>query len=268
MIYDDALKIFRESRTPCGLYARERWLGEGGSSRFRKDFEKTVSDLKEGQWVDGSWKGSILETVRRLFGLHVTVRDECHEAERGLDWLRSASGRISKIYQLDNNATIDASSLRGLPFVKGEASRFALGAWLFLSTIFGRSEDPDVIATYSMFERMGARDIESWGGMASMSNILRAFVVHPTYSRKRAVSAAVKKLERLQLKDGTWPRPIPFFHTINALSHLEGRQAVYISGKAFSYADTHRNKDGTWGASDREWKTFLIVHAMKRRGML
>lgn len=268
MVDYNPLEIFRESRTPCGLYARQRWLGEGGAKSFREDFEKTVSELKGGQGIDGSWKGSIIETVRRLFGLHLTVRDACPEAERGLDWLKSATGKISKSSQLDHEPTIDASSLKGLPFVKGEASRLALGAWLFLSTIFGRAEDPEVLTTYSMFERLGTRDIETWGGMASISNIMRAFVVHPLYSRKRAVSAAVKKLAVLQRQDGSWPRPIPLFHTINALCHLEGRRAAHIAEKALAYAGAHRNKDGTCGTSDREWKTFLVVHAMKRKGML
>lgn len=38
--------------------------------------------------------------------------------------------------------------------------------------------------------------------------------------------------------------------------------------KAFSLLVHTQNEDGTWGDIEREWNTFLVVHAMKNKKML
>ena len=62
----DPLAVFRESKTPTGLYARKRWLEESSRS-WKTGFQETVEFLKAGQDRDGSWNHSVLETVKRLF---------------------------------------------------------------------------------------------------------------------------------------------------------------------------------------------------------
>jgi hypothetical protein len=29
-----------------------------------------------------------------------------------------------------------------------------------------------------------------------------------------------------------------------------------------------QNHDGTWGSTDKEWQTFLVIHALRNKGIL
>ena len=69
-------QIFKASKTPAGLYARQKWLDEAVTARWQEDFHETVLSLLYGQSDDGSWHQSPLESVRRLFGLHLTLRKQ------------------------------------------------------------------------------------------------------------------------------------------------------------------------------------------------
>ena len=42
----DPYRIFHGSRTPMGLYARQKWLQEASNDRWRSDFDATVSELR------------------------------------------------------------------------------------------------------------------------------------------------------------------------------------------------------------------------------
>ena len=69
----DPYQVFRFSKTPAGLYARQKWLGEAETDQWKIDFKETVADLMADQLPDGSWSRSTIETIKRLFGLHLTV---------------------------------------------------------------------------------------------------------------------------------------------------------------------------------------------------
>ena len=77
----------RSSRTPVGLYVRQKWIGEQKDSRWKSDFDATVDLLLAGQSADGSWNHSLITTIRRLFGLHLTVRNPIEPINKALDWL-------------------------------------------------------------------------------------------------------------------------------------------------------------------------------------
>lgn len=62
--------IFRSSRTPPGLYARQKWLQEASSPRWKAGFDATVSGLFRRQSNGGLLFGSPIETIHHLFGLH------------------------------------------------------------------------------------------------------------------------------------------------------------------------------------------------------
>jgi hypothetical protein len=83
----DPYQIFKSSKTPAGLYARQKWLDEKSTPSWQADFEQTVRQLWREQLPNGSWKNSEIETVRRLFGLHLTVRHETEHIAKALDWL-------------------------------------------------------------------------------------------------------------------------------------------------------------------------------------
>jgi hypothetical protein len=38
--------------------------------------------------------------------------------------------------------------------------------------------------------------------------------------------------------------------------------------KAFAYLIKSQNEDGTWGAMEQEWNTFLAVHALRNKSLL
>jgi hypothetical protein len=59
---------------------------------------------------------------------------------------------------------------------------------------------------------------------------------------------------------------VPFYQTVNALAHLDSEDADVQLKKAFKHLSRTQNLDGTWGRSQKEWKTFLVVHAMRRKG--
>ncbi len=43
------LQIFKASKTPAGLYARQKWLDESGTVKWQDDFHKTLHALMSGQ---------------------------------------------------------------------------------------------------------------------------------------------------------------------------------------------------------------------------
>jgi len=141
------------------------------------------------------------------------------------------------------------------------------GATLFLSSIFGRENDTDVLGAYEQLAKNLNED-GRWGGWSSSSNILRAFVVHPLYSQSPETEKAVQALGRVQDASGKWPGRIPFFQTVNALAHLDSADADRQLTRAFKHISRTQNADGTWGRSDREWKTFLTIHTLKNKAKL
>jgi hypothetical protein len=263
----DPLAVFSESKTPPGLYARKRWLGES-SRAWKTGFQETVEFLKAGQDRDGSWNQSLLETVKRLFGLHLTVRDSDEAIHHGLDWLLEEARRVFTKRGSSPGEPITNITLQGLPFTEGHGAFFLWGATLFLSTIFGRQKDLHIISLYKRLEDMGKAGRGRWCNWSCSNNILRAFVVHPEYAKGESVALAVKALSSAQEPTGRWPRSIPFYQTLNALAHLSSREANAQIEKAFEWLYTTQNRDGTWGRSDREWKTFLVIHALKNKGVL
>ena len=78
----------------------------------------------------------------------------------------------------------------------------------------------------------------------------------------------VREYARLQDERGSWPDGFSFFQTFNALAHLDTAASRRQCAKAAAYLRTIQNSDGTWGRVDREWNTFLAVHALKNLGQL
>jgi len=263
----DPVGVFRESKTPLGLYARKRWLGES-SKAWKIGFQETVELLKAGQDRDGSWNHSVLETVKRLFGLHLTVRDSDDAIDRALDWLTERLRTLQGKRHASFTEALENSRLKGLPFTTGCRLFFLAGATLFLSSIFGREKNPFTLSVYGWLDAMGQAHRGRWCGWSCSNNIFRAFVVHPVYANKESVSLAVKALSVVQEQTGRWPRPVPFYQTVNALAHLQSREGDIQLNRAFKWLQKTQNSNGTWGRADPEWNTFLVVHAMKNKKLL
>lgn len=141
----DPYAVFRSSTTPVGLYARQKWLGESSTPQWKEDFAAAVAELVRGQSADGLWQGSVIETIHRLFGLHLTVRTPDLCIDKGLDTLLCIASEALAESQSDCAV---AEQLLGLPFAPGSRAAILVPATLFLCTIFGRSAAPDIMALY------------------------------------------------------------------------------------------------------------------------
>ena len=165
-----------------GLYARKKWLGGAGKPQWKIDSKETVVALLADQLPDGSWSHSTIETIKHLFGLHLTVRSSTAQIDAALTWLLNKIDlRAENIHVLDDDVTIIAS-LEGLPFMPSRKETFLTGATLFLSSIFGHQSDPEVLALYQWLSAEGIKNRGRWFDEASTHNVLRAMVVHPVFA--------------------------------------------------------------------------------------
>jgi len=264
----DPYQVFRGSKTSVGLYARQKWLNEAGDPVWQRASDERTTGLFEGQSADGSWNGSMRETVRRLFGLHLTIRHANEAIDEALEWLISRILMTPKRQRTRGKSPLTPQELKALPFTAGSRTSFEYGAALFLTTIFGKSDDPRINRVYV---RLGERLFKSGArscGWASFSNYMRALVVHPEYANSRITRQAVTALARVQGPDGRWPKRLPFYQTINALAHLDFKEARAQLAPAFDTLVNTQSRDGTWSRADREWNTFLVVHALRNKGIL
>ena len=267
-LHYDPYDVFRSSKTPVGLYARQKWLGEAETPQWKIEFKQTVAALLADQLPDGSWSRFTIETIKRLFGLHLTVRSSTAQIDAALSWLLSkialqAEGIIVGVEDLGA-----VTGLEGLPFITSRPAMLLTGAALFLSSIFDRQGDPDVLALYRWLGEEGIKNKGRWFDEASSHNVLRAMVVHPVFADNKATALAVAHLADLQTDTGTWEHDLPFYQTLNALAHLELDQAEKQLEKAFALLFEKQNSDGTWSHDEPEWNTFLTIHALKNKGLL
>ena len=257
----DPLAVFDGSRTPPGLYARQKWRDESATPSWQADFQATVAELTRGRGSDGLWQTSPMETIRCLFGLHLTVREPDSAIRTSLDRLL-ALARDPAAWA--DTTTIDASSLQGLPFMPGPWPEILIPATLFLASIFNMAKDPTVIDLYAdMCTLMGEAQYMTNAVPAAVHNRLRALVVHPNNAAHSAIRQAVQWMVDRQTDDGDWGTAIPFYQALNALAHLDSSLARRACTCAFTRLGGTQNEDGSWGVADREWNTFLTVHALK-----
>ncbi len=262
----DPLGVFKNSKTPGGLYARQKWLGQEKAEAWQRDYREVVIQLRSGQLPNGSWDNSIVSTIQRLFGLHLTVRNADASIDHAIDWLLNVELLQSFINTPKRQTEkIAPDALHNLPFTKGCFGHFAIGAILFHATNFDREKDERVLEMYERLSQMIEKEHGRLCSGSCMNNILRAFIVHPQYAHGKAMQMAVDMLEHLQEPSGKWLSHIPFYQTVNILAHLEFGSADAQLRFAFQRLLTTQNRDGTWGKTQREWNTFLIVHAIKRK---
>jgi len=262
----DPLEVFYNSKTPIGLYARQKWLNQEGTGNWKRDFRETVDALFSGQGTNGSWNDSLLKTIHKLFGLHLTVRAINERIENSLEWLLSRKAFIKEVKSMrEQTSQIFSKDLQNLPFSRGCSEHFVKGSILFLATIFGKGDDARVIRTYEALCTRGEQRGGKWCTWSCSNNILRAFVVHPRYAESKALKLFLARLAEIQRSDGSWTRQIPFYQTINALGHLDFRLSDSLLRRAFQRFRETQNSDGTWGTRQKEWNTFLINHALQRK---
>lgn len=264
----DPIQIFKNSVTPAGLYARQKWLGEFSLRNWKSDFQNTLSELSEGQSSDGSWGHSIVKTISHLFGLHLTARNRTEPIEKAMTWLLNEVETVFPKKRINIDEVVHTKFYKGQPFTKGCSGLFMYGATLFLSSIFGFQDEKTVLKIYEWLNSLSIQNRGRWCGWSCSNNVLRAFVVHPNYSKSTATNLMKKNLAEVQDSNGKWIPQVPFYQTVNALAHLNAPESDRQVELAFKRLYDIQNRDGTWGRSDRGWNTFLVVHALKNKGEL
>lgn len=264
----DPYQVFRSSKTPAGLYARQKWLGEADTRNWQRDFQLTVAALELGQMPDGSWRHASQTTIERLFGLHLTVRSPNPQIETALRWLIEKTKASRNDTQVYGGGDASNDPLTGLPFVMSRPAMFLTGATLFLASIFGQERNPDILSIYLRLSEVGKKNEGRWIDGSSSHNIFRAMVVHPVFATDSATAMAVERLAGMQTDRGDWGNRLTFYQTLNALAHLDLPQATRQLEKAFENVIEIQRKDGTWGRIEPEWNTFLVVHALRSKGIL
>ena len=264
----DPYQIFQTSKTPAGLYARQKWLGEAESRQWKIDFRETVSTLLADQLADGSWDHGPIATIKHLFGLHLTVRSATEEIDAALNWLMGKISIQNETIHANGKVEVTGIDLKGLPFIPSRLDMLLAGASLFLATIFGRENDPAVLTYYRWLSDQGVKSNGRWFDRASFHNIFRAMVVHPVFAQDKATELAVEMLATLAAKGGGWGNDSTFYQTLNAVAHLDFSQAEPLLDKGFKRLFETQNADGSWSRSEPEWNTFLAVHALKNKGLL
>jgi hypothetical protein len=267
-IHHDPYRIFHGSKTPVGLYARQKWLNEGETAEWKADFDETVATLLAHQLPDGSWGRNALTTISRLFGLHLTVRSPSEQTGKAVTWLLDKIEPSAGDIRITATIELDRAELAGLPFTPGPPNMLLTGAALFLASIFERQDDPAVVSLYQHLSRIAAGKNNLWDDMASSHNMLRALVVHPIFSKDEVTEALTTRLAERQTPDGDWGPALPFFQTLNALAHLDFPAARKQLDMAFRRLSRTQNSNGTWSRSESEWNTFLAIHALKNHGIL
>ena len=82
------------------------------------------------------------------------------------------------------------------------------------------------------------------------------------------MNAFLEQLHEVAATQKAWPRDLPFHQIFNALAHLPGRRASGLLHPRLPGLVRAQACDGWWGRSDREFKSFLVVHALKNLGLL
>jgi len=256
--------IFQDSQSPPGLYARQKWLNQGETETYRADFAATVAKLKSAFMNPGSRSERILDHLHRLFGLHLTVRNADRFIETALDDVIGEN----KVRSQQTEIVLIPDSLKGLPFAATHWEFFIGPASLFLAAIFGQATDPGVDSIYAQLAANVAESAAFRRNAAAMHNALRALVVHPDDRFRAATRSTVSWFASQQTAHGDWGPQIPFFQAFNAMAHLSISEANAQFDNALKHVVEGQNRDGTWGRADQEWQTFLVVHALRKKGII
>ena len=264
----DPFQCFKGSRTPAGLYARQKWLGEAETPEWKNDFQVQVEAFLQEQLPYGSWDHSPIITIQRLFALHLTVRERTDQITKALEWLINFVCKNIEKRQGDISGRVTSKSLYGLPFTPGPVEQVITAATLFLASIFGYDNDHRVTGVYEKLCDKGLKKGDRWCGWSCSNNILRALVVHPGFSLSKAAAVIVQALGRAQSPSGAWPKDVPFYQTVNVLAHLDVSAVDSQLKLSFERLQKTQHRDGTWGRTQKEWNTFLVVHALKNKGLL
>jgi len=271
--------IFKKSKNPYALYARTKWMGES-SSLLKSKIQRLTDTLLRSQSRNGSWSDSVVRTVENLYTLSLLSPGNRSVGQKAVDWLLEKdhppiiyvsgdgspySGLFFKVQHDDVKSIYDR---RDLPFTRGCSGFFKTGAALYFSGIFGRSDDKRVAAAFKSLDKVLVIRKGKWCNIPCSNNILRGYLSHPCKRDSAQSRKALKVLEEVQTETGGW-RGTPFFYqTFNTVAQSNLPGARRQMRRAMDRVARSQNRDGTWGRSNVEFNTFMILDALHRQGVI
>jgi len=271
--------VFRNSASPYALYVRRKILeSEDGSNRTAS--KRILQRILKGQSRDGSWKGSVIETVKSLFDIQLLEGDSVEPGARAVEWLMqnpltrdNTKTKSANIYQglffwiprPEEHALPDR---RDLLFNRGCSGFFKTGATLHFSGVFGLEKDSRIKRAFRTLDNVLKQRGGKWCSLYCSNNILRAYVSHPLRRGHASTRTAVKYLEKSQKPDGSWPDSSYFYYTFHILAQSRLQSARKQIKKALPRIYRSQNRDGTWGRKEKEFSTFLVVDSLYKQGLI
>lgn len=272
-------RIFKGRRSPYALYARRRWLGES-SPRLKDLTRRSVDSICKKQGDNGSWSNSVIGTVENLYFLSLLAPRNSATGARAVDWLLEkehapivhisgdGSPYSGLFFRIEHEDVTQIYSRRDLPFTRGCSGFFKSGAALYFSGIFGRVGDARVTGAFKSLDKVLEVRGGRWCSIACSNNILRGYVRHPKKKSAKETKKALKYLEGIQTKSGGWKGTPFFYQTFNTIAQSDLPSARRQIERATGRVVRSQNRDGTWGRSNAEFNTFMVLDGLDRQGIV
>lgn len=266
------LAIFQNSDTPLALHVRQKWINP--SSRDQHTADSLRDRLQSAQQSDGSWGGSVATTIENLFAVWLLGTVDA-ATERAVNWLMETDqpplrrvnkdgGRYDDMF-FHTPARDDRKrlrQLRGVPSTPGCAGFVKTGAALFHALELRQGDAARITrACQTLSHLFVYRHGRPCTGSCNVS-LLMAMAVDCRRFDPQAIAAAIGWLQRQQQPGGSWAKGIPFFETVYALHRFPQKLAAAQLDRALAYAATMQRRNGGWGRTDQQLKTFLLLPAL------
>jgi hypothetical protein len=271
--------VFKRRSNPYALYARTHWMGEP-VSRVKDATKRRVDSITKSQKKDGSWKGSVVKTVENLYVLSLLAPQRSDVGVRGVDWLlekgEPPTVRISGDgspytglpFKVGHEDVRQIYTRRDLPFHQGCSGFFKAGAALYFSGIFSKTDDERVAIAFKSLDKTLRIRGGKWCNVACSGNILRGYVAHPRKGNSSQTKRALRYMEQVQTKAGGWKGTPFFYQAFNTIAQSDLPSARRQVARAMNRIVRTQNPDGTWGRSNTEFNTFMVLDGLHRHGVL
>ncbi len=271
--------VFKGSRTPYGLYARRNWMGES-TAKLKRAFERVADSICRDQSGNGSWGESVVRTSQNLHILSLLAPDRADAGAKGVDWLlekehppmvltsRDGSPYSGLFFEVNRGDTAEIYGRDDLFFNRGCSGFVKTGAALYFSGTFGREKDRRVANAFKSLDKVLEVRRGRWCSLACSNNILRGYVTHPKRRNSSQTRRALAHLEKVQTKAGGWEGVPYFYHAFNTIASSKLPSARRQVERAMPRILRSQNKDGSWGKKHQEFKTFMVLDGLHRRGIL
>lgn len=271
--------VFKRRSSPYALYARTHWMDEP-ASKLKDAVKRRVDFLAKSQTKNGSWNHSVVKTVENLYVLSLLAPRGSSIGGRAVDWLlekdEPPTVRISGDgspytglpFRVGHEDVKQIYTRRDLPFHQGCSGFFKTGAALYFSGIFRRADDERVAIAFRSLDKALQIRGGKWCNVACSGNILRGYVDHPKKRDSVQTKKALKYLEQVQTKSGGWKGTPFFYQTFNTIARSGLPSARRQAKQAMKRVVRSQNPDGTWGRSNTEFNTFMVLDGLHRQGVL